>query len=70
MGRWTSYSRNRNFYVGVRTPWTLASPLVWERTHRLAAWLFAGCGLLGFVLVVAGVPWWASVASFVPRERP
>ena len=30
----------RNFYVGVRTPWTLASETVWIRTHRLAAWLF------------------------------
>src|SRR5262249_54272853 len=32
----------RNFWVGVRTPWTLASDVVWERTHRLAAWLFTG----------------------------
>ena len=23
-------------YVGVRTPWTLASDRVWERTHRFA----------------------------------
>ena len=24
------------------TPWTLASDVVWERTHRVAAWLFTG----------------------------
>lgn len=30
----------RNFFVGVRTPWTLASPEVWRRTHRLGGALF------------------------------
>jgi uncharacterized membrane protein len=45
----------RNFWMGVRTPWTLASDAVWEATHRLAAWLFVACGLAGFVAVLAGV---------------
>src|SRR5262245_42287959 len=27
----------KNFFVGVRTPWTLASDAVWVQTHRLAA---------------------------------
>jgi len=27
----------RNFWVGVRTPWTLANERVWNDTHRLAA---------------------------------
>jgi uncharacterized membrane protein len=26
-----------NFMIGIRTPWTLASDQVWDRTHRLAA---------------------------------
>ena len=30
----------RNFYVGIRTPWTIASERVWISTHRLAARLF------------------------------
>lgn len=34
----------KNFFVGVRTPWTLASDEVWARTHRLAGWLFAAAG--------------------------
>jgi uncharacterized membrane protein len=38
----------RNFWMGVRTPWTLASETVWNQTHRLAAWLFVAAGLLGF----------------------
>jgi len=45
----------RNFFVGVRTPWTLASERVWTETHRLAAWLFAGTGLLGMISVLAGL---------------
>jgi len=39
----------RNFWAGIRTPWTLASDIVWERTHRLGGWLFVGAGVLGIV---------------------
>jgi uncharacterized membrane protein len=31
----------RNFWVGVRTPWTLASDRVWNDTHRLAGQLLS-----------------------------
>jgi uncharacterized membrane protein len=34
-----------NWFVGVRTPWTLSSKLSWSKTHRLAGWLFMGTGL-------------------------
>jgi uncharacterized membrane protein len=30
----------RNFFVGIRTPWTLASREVWNRTHRLGGIVF------------------------------
>jgi uncharacterized membrane protein len=46
----------RNFYIGVRVPWTLASDRVWNDTHRLAAWTMVSGGLLGFLMVVAGAP--------------
>jgi uncharacterized membrane protein len=42
-----------NFFIGVRTPWTLASPVVWERTHRLASWMFVATGLV--VMLVAAL---------------
>jgi uncharacterized membrane protein len=45
----------RNFWMGVRTPWTLADPIVWDRTHRVAAWLFVATGLAGCMLVLCGV---------------
>ena len=44
----------RNFFVGIRTPWTLASEEVWMRTHRLAGKLFVLAGLAMFVLALAG----------------
>jgi uncharacterized membrane protein len=46
----------RNFYLGVRVPWTLASERVWNDTHRMAAWLWVACGLVGFFMVIAGLP--------------
>jgi uncharacterized membrane protein len=54
----------RNFWIGVRTPWTLASERVWNDTHRLAARLFFGVGLLGAVAVFLGVPVIASLVIF------
>lgn len=43
----------RNFFMGVRTPWTLASERVWIDTHRLAARLFVAAGVCGFLLCLA-----------------
>jgi|SRR5665213_2283765 len=33
-----------NFFVGIRTPWTLSSDLVWRKTHELAGkiWFYSG----------------------------
>jgi len=37
-----------NFMIGIRTPWTLASDRVWDRTHRLARWptMLAGLAIV------------------------
>lgn len=35
----------KNFWIGVRTPWTLASDQVWQRTNRLAGQLFVVDGI-------------------------
>lgn len=35
-----------NWFIGIRTPWTLASEEVWRRTHRRAAWVLVAVGLL------------------------
>ncbi len=40
----------RNFWFGIRTPWTLANDTVWERTHRLGGWLVVGAGVVVLVM--------------------
>ncbi|MCC3151545.1 SdpI family protein [Hymenobacter sp. BT770] len=35
-----------NYFVGIRTPWTLESSSVWARTHRVGGILFCLAGLL------------------------
>jgi len=39
----------RNFFIGIRTPWTLSSDTVWEKTHQLGAILFMISGALAFI---------------------
>ena len=39
-----------NFFVGVKTPWALSNSEVWNKTHRLAGYLFFFGGLLTFVI--------------------
>lgn len=46
----------RNFWIGVRVPWTLASERVWDETHRLAARIFTVVGFGGCLAILAGLP--------------
>lgn len=55
----------RNFFIGIRTPWTLSSDEVWEKTHKLGAQTFRIGGVLvivsaffgesGFFLLMAAI---------------
>jgi len=36
----------RNYFVGIRTPWTLANDKVWDKTHKLGGILFQIVGAL------------------------
>jgi uncharacterized membrane protein len=49
-----------NWFVGIRTPWTLSSDRVWEKTHRFGGRVFVAGGLL---ITIAGFLWveWAHV---------
>ena len=53
----------KNFFIGIRTPWTLASDAVWERTHRLAGWLFVAAGLVMVASVLIGAPIWLPLGA-------
>jgi uncharacterized membrane protein len=44
-----------NYFIGIRTPWTLQNEQVWKSTHRVASkWWFGGGALL-IVLSVTGL---------------
>ncbi|MCK4520255.1 SdpI family protein [Candidatus Parcubacteria bacterium] len=43
----------RNWFIGIKTPWTLSNENVWNKTHKLGGKLFKSAGiiiLLGIVL--------------------
>src|SRR5688500_8946591 len=56
IGNWMGKIR-RNFWIGVRTPWTLANDVVWERTNRLGGRLMVALGLLVAIVALIGHPW-------------
>ena len=35
-----------NWWMGVRTPWTLSNDRVWMRTHRVGGWLMVAAGVV------------------------
>lgn len=38
-----------NYFVGIKTPWTLANEEVWRRTHRLSGYVWTISGLLALL---------------------
>lgn len=72
----------RNWFVGIRTPWTLSDEEVWKRTHERAAPLFKLAGVVAALAVlvpayaelliagtVAAVALYATVYSYVTYRR-
>ena len=55
----------QNYTIGIKIPWTLANEENWNRTHRLAGFLWMACGLLMAVLTLCGAitPIWMAAAS-------
>jgi uncharacterized membrane protein len=48
----------RNFWIGVRTPWTLANERVWNATHRFAAKAMVLAGVAGLIVALVSAQWW------------
>lgn len=69
---WMLRSARRNYFIGIRTPWTLDDEVVWDATNRVGGWSFGAAGvltilsaflgsagiwlLLGSILVAAAAP--------------
>ncbi len=44
----------RNFFIGIRTPWTLSSDYVWDETHKLGSKAFMLGGVLTIISAFLG----------------
>lgn len=55
----------RNFWLGVRTPWTLASDRVWYATHRLAGKTMVAGGLVALGAAILGLPFHLGIGAIV-----
>ncbi len=53
-----------NWFIGVRTPWTLSSEKVWNKTNLLAGKLFKAAGVLAMLGAV--YPQYAIILILVP----
>ena len=53
-----------NWFVGIRTPWTLSSDRVWEKTHRFGGRVFVASGI---IVILAGLisGLWANIVMAV-----
>jgi uncharacterized membrane protein len=55
----------RNWFIGIRTPWTMSSDIVWKKTHNFGAKVFKALGIImlislffasyAFILVIASI---------------
>jgi uncharacterized membrane protein len=41
----------RNWFIGIRTPWTLSSDKVWDKTHKIGGRLFKIAGILSLLAI-------------------
>ena len=57
---WLMERAQPNWFVGIRTPWTMSSPKVWKKTHELGASLFKATAILCMVFI-----FWIDLAVFV-----
>jgi len=42
----------RNWFIGIRTPWTLSSDVVWDKTHKIGGKLFKLAGVVALLGIV------------------
>ena len=54
----------QNWFIGIRTPWTMSSENVWDKTHRLGGRLFRAAGIIAFLGIL--VPDYAIMIVIAP----
>ncbi|MCK5282949.1 MAG: SdpI family protein [Nanoarchaeota archaeon] len=54
----------KNFFIGIRTPWTLSSDDVWNKTHKLGSMTFKmNAIILLFALISPVIGFWIFIIS-------
>ncbi len=53
----------RNWFVGIKTPWTLSSENVWNKTHRVGGWMFILFGVC--IIISPNLPYTWGAGVFV-----
>ncbi|MDN4075159.1 SdpI family protein [Fictibacillus terranigra] len=46
-----------NYFVGIKTPWTLADENVWRQTHRFSSKVFVAAGIIVLLALLAPSEW-------------
>ncbi|KFN03685.1 DUF1648 domain-containing protein [Bacillus clarus] len=46
-----------NYFVGIKTPWTLSNEEVWRKTHRFSGKVFVVLGVIMIISIFAPVAW-------------
>ncbi|MFZ5955674.1 MAG: SdpI family protein [Nanoarchaeota archaeon] len=54
----------RNFFVGIRTPWSLSNDKVWEKTNKLGAMFFKLSGIIAILSIF--IPRYAIFLIIIP----
>ncbi len=54
----------RNYFIGIRTPWTLSSETVWDQTHRVGGIAFMIVGAICLLGIL--IPQYAFILLMVP----
>jgi immunity protein, SdpI family len=52
----------QNYFVGIKTPWTLDNEEVWNKTQRVGGWSFL---IAGLIILINGFVQWQLVASMI-----
>lgn len=47
----------KNYFLGIRSPWTLASDVVWKKTHKVAGYGYVIAGLLTIIGGFMNIYW-------------
>jgi uncharacterized membrane protein len=54
----------QNWFIGIRTWWTLSNEIVWDRTHKIGSKLFKACGIIALAGVL--IPQIAIILILLP----